>query len=181
MSRKYKFNDPNGIYFVSFATINWIDVFVRELYLKQIIVSLDFCIKNKGMIIYAWWIMPSHIHLIFRASFSDPGEILKSFKVYTSKCLQNSIASNINESRKEWLLRMMEKAAAKNSNVKHRQFWQQHNHPFELFSNKVKQQKLEYIHKNPIQAGFVSEAYHWKYSSAIDYAGGKGLLKIEYL
>jgi hypothetical protein len=32
MSRKYKFHNKSGMYFVSFATINWIDLFVRECY-----------------------------------------------------------------------------------------------------------------------------------------------------
>jgi putative transposase len=38
-----------------------------------------------------------------------------------------------------------------------------------------------YIHQNPVEAGFVNEAEHWKYSSAIDYCGGKGLLDVLFL
>jgi hypothetical protein len=32
MSRKYKFADKSGAYFISFATVNWIDVFTRDAY-----------------------------------------------------------------------------------------------------------------------------------------------------
>ena len=39
-------------------------------------------------------------------------------------------------------------------------------------------QKLEYIHYNPVEAGFVTKEEDWLYSSAIDYNGGKGLLEI---
>ncbi|CAN5164270.1 hypothetical protein BH20BAC1_BH20BAC1_22560 [soil metagenome] len=40
-------------------------------------------------------------------------------------------------------------------------------------------QKLDYIHNNPLEAGFVTKAEEWIYSSAIiDYYGGKGLLEI---
>ena len=39
-------------------------------------------------------------------------------------------------------------------------------------------QKLEYIHNNAVEAGFVIKAEEWKYSSAIDYYGGKGFLEI---
>jgi putative transposase len=39
-------------------------------------------------------------------------------------------------------------------------------------------QKLDYIHYNSVDAGFVTKAEEWKYSSAIDYCGGKGLLEI---
>jgi putative transposase len=79
----------------------------------------------------------------------------------------------------QWLLRMMERAGQKNSNVKKRQFWQQDSKPIELWSAEVIQQKADYINSNPVEAGFVSEPEHWKYSSAIDYSGGKGLLEID--
>ena len=38
-----------------------------------------------------------------------------------------------------------------------------------------------YIHDYPVKSGFVCEAHHWKYSSAIDYHGGKGLLEISFV
>lgn len=181
MSRKYKFHNHEGLYFVSFATVYWIDVFIRDMYFDILVQSLDYCRKNKGMEIYAWCIMPSHVHLIFSAKDNNPGELLKSLKTYTSKQLQLAIITNVQESRKEWLLWMMRRAGSKNSNVKNRQFWQQNNHPIELWSIEVIEQKLNYIHDNPVESGFVLEPHHWKYSSAIDYSGGKGLLDIDYL
>jgi REP element-mobilizing transposase RayT len=55
MSPNYKFHNPEGLYFVSIAVIEWIDVFTRA------------CIKEKGMELFAWCIMTNHIHLIFRS------------------------------------------------------------------------------------------------------------------
>ena len=179
MSRKYKFKNSEGLYFVSFATVYWIDVFVREEYFAILTESLKFCRLNKGMEIYAWCILPSHVHLIFRAKNNNPGEVLKDFKTFTSKQLQSAIEAHSQESRKEWLLWMMERAGKKNSNVSKRQFWQQNNQPIELWSAKVIQQKLDYIHYNPVVSGFVIEPYHWKNSSAIDYSGGKGIIEID--
>lgn len=65
---------------------------------------------------------------------------------------------------------MFEKSGSKNSNVKNRQFWQQNNHPIEIWSLKVFEQKLNYIHNNPVKAGFVTNPIDWKYSSAKNYA-----------
>ncbi|MER2998454.1 REP-associated tyrosine transposase [Pontibacter populi] len=179
MSRKYKFHNKEGLYFVSFAVVYWIDVFTREEYFDILTDSLDYCSKNKGMEIYAWCIMPSHVHLIFQAKDNNPSVLLKELKTYTSKQLQKAITEHNQESRKEWMLWLMERAGQKNSNVKHRQFWQQHNKPIELWSAAVIDQKIDYIHNNPVEAGFVSESHHWKYSSAINYSGGKGLLEID--
>lgn len=52
MSRKYKFHNKEGLYFISFATVYWIDVFTREEYFNTIVESLQFCKANKGMEIY---------------------------------------------------------------------------------------------------------------------------------
>jgi putative transposase len=59
--------------------------------------------------------------------------------------------------------------------------WQAENHPIELATPKIAWQKLDYIHYNPIEAGFVRRTTDWLYSSAIDYARGKGLLGIMLL
>lgn len=181
MSRKYKFHNESGVYFVSFATVNWIDVFVRAEYSDKIIESLNFCIQNKGMVIYAWCIMPSHVHLIFSANLNNPSDLMRDFKTFTSKQVQLLIKNNLQESRKEWMLQMMEHSALLNSNVDKGQFWQQHNQPVELWSNAVLMQKLDYIHNNPVAAGFVNMPEDWRLSSAIDYCGGKGLVEVNLI
>ena len=175
MSRKYKFRNPEGLYFVSFATVYWIDIFVREIYFETVVKSLEFCRKNKGLELFAYCILPSHVHLIFRDKNDNPANLLKEIKTFTSKALQKQISENMT-GRREWRLWMFERAGKKN-----RQFWQHHNKPIELWSNKVIQQKLDYIHNNPVEAGFVTEPHHWKYSSAENYADEIGEIEIDFL
>ncbi len=74
---------------------------------------------------------------------------------------------------------MMERAGSKKSNVKKRQFWQQHNQPIELWSEKVIQQKIDYIHNNPVELGLVTDPIDWKYSSAKNYQGDQTILEID--
>ena len=169
MSRKYKFHEEQGAYFISFSVVYWIDVFTREQYFNEIINSLDYCRKNKGMEIYAYCIMPSHIHLIFRAKNNNSSEIIRDFKTFTSKKMIKTIEENPQESRKEWLLWMFKRAGRKNSNVKNYQFWQQDNHPIIIWSLSVFEEKLHYVHQNPVKSGFVENAWEWKYSSAKNY------------
>lgn len=90
-----------------------------------------------------------------------------------------TIEENPQESRKEWLLWMMERAVKKKSNVKQRQFWQQHNKPIELWSEKVIQQKIDYIHNNPVESGFVTDPVDWKYNSARNYQQDQTILEID--
>lgn len=116
MSRNYKFNKPEGLYFVSFAVVGWLDVFTRNEYKDLIIESLEFCQKNKGMEIHAWCIMTNHVHLIFRSIENQKPELLLGdFKRFTSRSVIRAIQENIRESRKEFLLDYFKKEAEKSS------------------------------------------------------------------
>ena len=177
MSRNYKFYNPEGVYFISFAVVEWLDVFTRNEYKNIIIDSLHYCQKEKGMEIFAWCIMTSHIHLIFRsAGEQKPEFLIGDFKRFTSKAIVKAIIENPQESRKEFLLEQFRKAGNSSSNVNQYQFWRHDNHPVELWSNKVIDEKIDYIHKNPVEAGLVFRAEDYMYSSAADYADEKGLL-----
>jgi REP element-mobilizing transposase RayT len=178
MSRKYKFHNLEGLYFVSFAVIEWIDALIRREYKDIIIESLEFCQKNKGMEIIAWCIMSNHIHLIFRSIKDiEPQNILGDFKRFTSKEIVKAIKENPKESRKEWLLEQFQKAANNSSNINDFQFWRHDNKPIELWSNKVIAEKVRYIHNNPVDEGLVQYPEEYLYSSARDYRGEKGLIK----
>jgi len=48
-----------------------------------------------------------------------------------------------------------------------------------MLVEEVRSNALDYIHQNPVISGFVVNAEDWKYSSAIDYAGGVGQVEID--
>jgi len=178
MSRNYKFHNTEGAYFVSFAVVEWIDVFTRDEYKDILLESLRYCQQNKGMEIFAWCIMTNHIHLVFKsAGESKPGNLLGDFKRFTSRKMIQAITQDPMESRKEWLLEQFKKAAEHSSNVNNYQFWRHDNKPIELWSNKVIAEKINYIHNNPVKEGLVFRPEDYIYSSARDYCGEKGLLK----
>ncbi len=131
------------------------------------------------MELYAYCFMPSHIHLIFRSADEKPMELLRDFKRHTAKNILFAIENNPVESRKEWMLWMFKRAGNKKGNIATYQFWQHHNNPIELWSPDVIKQKLDYIHKNPVLSGFVTEPTHWKYSSARNFAGDNTVLEID--
>jgi len=177
MSRNYKFHNPAGVYFVSFAVVEWIDVFTRNRYKNIILDSLAYCQREKGMEIFAWCIMTNHVHLVFRCiNGFEPQLVLGDFKRFTSKAIVRAIIENPKESRKDWLLEQFSKAGAQTSNVNKYQFWRHDNRPIELWSNKVINEKINYIHNNPVEEGLVFRPEDYIYSSAKDYSGGKGVL-----
>ncbi|MBU1370369.1 MAG: transposase [Bacteroidetes bacterium] len=170
MSRKYKFHNPDGTYFVSFAVQGWVDVFTRNQYKDILIENLTYCIHHIGLEIFAWCIMTNHVHLLARAtrqeSFSD---ILRDFKKFTSKAVKKAIQENEKESRKEWLLEQFKTEQGY-------RFWRSDNKPIEVWSNKVIKEKLNYIHYNPVEEGLVFRPEDYVYSSTVNYSGQNGLL-----
>ncbi|MDP3352437.1 MAG: transposase [Flavobacteriaceae bacterium] len=178
MSRNYKFHNLEGLYFISFAVVGWLDVFIRNKYKDLFVESLVYCQKNKGLQIHAWCIMTSHVHLVFSSTNGQKPELLiGDLKRFTSKSIVKCIAENPNESRKEYLLDFFKKEAEKSSNVRHYQFWRHDNKPIELWSNKVIKQKIDYTHNNPVESGLVFKPEDYVYSSAINYTGDKGLIE----
>ena len=123
--------------------------------------------------------MPSHVHFIFRSADEQPMELLRDFKRYTTKKVIEAIEGSLQESRKAWLLCMFERAGKKQGNIMKYQFWQHHNKPIELWSEKVIKQKINYIHNNPVVSGFVTNPIDWKYSSARNYQDDNTVLEID--
>ena len=178
MSTNYKFREQDQLYFVSFAVAGWIDLFVRNEYRQIILESWKHCQLNKGLDIYGWCIMTSHIHMIIGSNKNKLEDIMRDMKRHTSEKLKAAIQSNSQESRREWMLKMMEQAGRANSNNSNFQLWRQDNHPILLYDHKILHQKLDYIHNNPVEAGFVEKSEDYLYSSARDYYGLPGLIDI---
>ena len=84
--------------------------------MKIVIDSWKFCQEKKGLEIYGWCIMPSHIHMIIGSSKNKLEDIVRDMKKYTSSELKVAIKNNVSESRREWMNSMFERAAKKNGN-----------------------------------------------------------------
>ncbi|WP_276498005.1 REP-associated tyrosine transposase [Pontibacter litorisediminis] len=176
MSLKCKASNPDGIYFVTLTVVEWADVFTRRDYCELVCESISYCQQKKELTLYAWCIMTNHVHLICSAPRLT--DVLRDLKKYTSRFLIESVKSSLRESRKNWLLWMFRSAAEKSASHGEYQFWQLGGHYVELSTNELMEQRLEYLHQNPVKAGFVEEPGHWYYSSAKNYAGEKGRLEV---
>ena len=175
MSRKYKFRDDLKLYFVTFTVTNWIDLFIRNVYKEIVLDSIRYCQQHKDLEVYGYCIMTSHIHIIVGTKGNPLSNIMRDLKRHSAEMIHKEIKNNIFESRREWLLEAFEAAGQKPNRF---QLWQPESHPIELSTALIAQQKLDYLHFNPVEACFVLRAEDWLYSSATDYNGGKGLLDI---
>jgi putative transposase len=172
---------PEGMYFVTMAIVGWVDLFTRCELKHVIIDSLLHCQKEKGLVIHAWCLMPSHLHMIISTRQEPLPNIVRDFKKFTSKELVKTI-ERINESRKEWVLEMFGQVADHLKRVSNYKVWQDGNHPELLLSTKFMEQKLDYIHNNPVADEILDELEEYRYSSARDYySKKKGYLDVNLI
>jgi len=181
MSEKYKFIDPAGAYFTTTTVVGWVDLFTR-LELKHLIVeSLKYCQREKGLVMHAWCLMPSHLHFIVSTQGDSLSNIFRDFKKYTAKRIIEELRMN-HESRRGWILDLFGEVRDGLKRITYNKVWQDGNHPILLYDKKITAQKLNYIHNNPVVDGIVSAPEDYLYSSARDYCFGvKGILDLELL
>ena len=167
------------VYFVTDTVVDWVDIFTRPIYRHIIIESLQYCQKEKGLIIYAWVLMTNHLHMIAGTNGENKiSDILRDFKKFTSKKIIQTLLVESGESRRDWMLNRFEYAGKNDKKITNYKFWQEGNDAQEIYLNDYFNQKLNYIHYNPVKAEIVNREEDYRYSSAIDWAGGKGLLDV---
>ena len=180
-SSKYFIRNPEETYYLTSTVVDWVDVFTRPVYKQIIVDSLRFCQDKKGLIIYGWVLMSNHLHLLAQAQESQNlANIIRDFKRFTANQIIEAIQEE-NESRREWLLHKFEWNAKYKSSHEHYQFWQAGNHSKECFSFEFMEQKLHYLHQNPVRAAIVTYPDEYLHSSASNYTQQKGLLDVTNL
>ena len=175
MSTGYKIEEKDGLYFVTFQVVKWIDIFTRKIYRDIVIDSLRFCQTSKDLEIYAFVVMSNHLHLILRGGKPDLSNTIKEFKSFTAKQILKTIDTEA-ESRREWMLNLFEFSAKQHKRNEKYQIWTHENHAELIYSNQFMDSKINYIHDNPVRSGIVEKAEDYLYSSARNYADLEGVL-----
>ncbi|MEM8893710.1 MAG: transposase [Bacteroidota bacterium] len=180
MSHKYKAKLKGELYFITVTVIDWVDLLTRPVYKDSIIESLKYCQKAKDLNVHAYVIMSNHWHGIVSSDEQPLEGIMRDMKKFTSKRLIELIQTT-NESRSVWMLKKFAFAANRVLKGVNYKVWQDGYHAIHLSSNTMIDQRLDYIHQNPVRAGLVYEPEHYVYSSARDYAGTSGLMTLQML
>lgn len=165
MSTGYQINDQHATHFLTFTIVDWVDVFTRKTYKDIITDNLGFYKQQHGLEIYGFVVMTNHIHLIARSSMGKLSASIRDFKKYTANKILETIEKEP-ESRREWMLHRFEWNASQHKRNSNYQVWTHENHAEEIQTKPFFIQKLNYIHQNPVRAGWVEREEDYIYSSA---------------
>ena len=170
---------PDKSYFMTLTVIDWIDVFTHINHKMLLIDSLKYCQREKGLNIFAWCLMPSHLHIIANTSIKfELADVIRDIKKFTSKKIIKQIQDEP-ESRRDWMLNRFEYAGKYNKKIKNFKFWKDGNHAIEVYSEKVTWQKINYIHQNPVIEKIVYKEEDYLFSSARNYYNLPSILDVD--
>ena len=170
---RYKFQSSDYPYFLTDTIVGWQPFFRDEAIVEILLDSLSHLQEKNRIILYAYVIMPDHVHYVARANnLSRETGALKSFTAW--KIIE--ILQKRNDTLSLAILKSLKCSFKKDRAF---QFWQEGSHPILIPSRKIMRQKIDYIHANPVKRGLVKNSIDWKYSSARNYAGLEGVLKVQ--
>lgn len=164
---RYRFHADGALFYITFSVVDWLPIFVSEAACKIITESWNFCHQHKGLRINAYVIMPTHLHaIVFHESFrAAPLEAaLHEFRKFTGRQLADFCESHCPPS----FNRVLRESAGGD---RERRLWQPTRHPVQIETQPFWQAKFDYLHLNPCRKGFVTQAKHWRFSSARYWQG----------
>jgi len=168
---RYHFIDVTQPHFMTCTVLHWIPVFTRP---ETVTILLDsLChLSGEGLKVYAFVILENHLHLIAQSEHLDRD--MARFKSYTAKQLLVFLA----ERKARMILDQLAFYRKAHKGDREHQFWQEGVHPEIIKNRDMMRERIEYIHNNPVERGYVDDPTHWRYSSARNYAGLPGLIEI---
>jgi putative transposase len=167
MRSRYKVTPESNTYFITTSTHLWVPILFNEPLFQIILDSLKYCQTNKGLRLHGYVIMTNHVHaIISHETYDQIPNIVRDFKRHTATEIKNYLSNLGKFSQLFWVKIFHNKEPGQNK------IWQEGYHPEAIKSTPFFEQKLDYIHYNPVKKGFVEQPEHWKYSSARNYLLG---------
>ncbi len=169
---KYRIYENDHPYFMTWTIVGWLPVFTRRETVDVVYDSWRYLQRERGFQIFGYVILENHLHLI--ASSPALAAAVKDSKSFTAR----QIIDLLERRSAEMLLKQLKFHKLAHKDDCDYQVWQEGSHPQQIDGDDMMWQKLEYIHNNPVERGYVDDPLHWRYSSARNYAGQAGLIDV---
>jgi putative transposase len=144
--------------FITITCLNWIPVIMEHRFKEIIIESLKFLKKAERIEIYGFVIMSNHLHMIWQMLGEHKREnVQRDFLKFTSQQILKHLRNEQSTLQNDLLVQAKDRKF---------QVWERNSLSIPLWSTYVFQQKLDYIHNNPVKAGMCKYPEEYKYSSA---------------
>ena len=158
-------------YFITSVTHHRLKVFRTDLFKQILCNALNEVRTSSGMLLFAYAIMPDHMHVITDGKRS-PSDTLRFLNGITAR----RIIDHLKQNGPEESLRKLQ-LETKDADYKY-SLWEHHSDKFLITSESMFMQKMRYIHNNPVEEGLCEYPDQYHFSSA-RYWMKKALLEHE--
>jgi len=145
------------IEFFTATCLNWQPLLYPDKHKQIILNSLRFLVNDKRIWLYGYVIMPNHIHILW---CKQSNWLYKNVQQHFSKYTAQQIKFNLLNTGADISI------YKSTQNDREYQFWERRPHTATMYNRTVLEQKLDYIHHNPVKAKLVSLPEDYLYSSA---------------
>jgi putative transposase len=174
---KYKtFFDEHHLYYVTCTIAGWKPLFTNPVYVDIVLQSLDWLRRYGHIQLFAFVVMPTHLHAIIKPLTSTANQLVQRFASYTA----HEILRQLRQDSKTELLTFFQQAAQEDHDRGHR-IWEEALAK-NVYSEAFLFQKMEYIHNNPVDKDWhlVTDRADYLYSSACFYdRGEKPIIEVD--
>ena len=169
---RYKFHEEHYPYFVTSTVLEELPLFTKPALAQIMLDQFEFLQRERNVTLYAFVLMSNHFHLVVEGE--ELSNKLRLAKSYTARQILEVMERH---GHSRWLNKLKKyKRSYKRGRTY--QVWQEGLHPKQLKSVSMVNQKIGYIHANPVKRGYVDMDTDWRYSSAKNYAGEEGLIQV---
>jgi REP element-mobilizing transposase RayT len=173
MSRtRYRFDIGPRPHFLTCTVVAWLPVFTRKEAVQIVLDSWTFLQREGSIALLGYVVLENHLHFI--AAGEDLSHHVGRFKSYTARRLIDLLE----DKGAHTLLEILAYYKLRHKVDQELQLWQEGSHPQAIADDAMMWQKLEYLHNNPVNRGYVDDPLHWRYSSARNYARQPGLIDV---
>ena len=170
---RYKIFETHYPYFLTSSIVGWLPVFTRPWAAQVLFDSWKYLQDHGRLKLYGYVVMENHIHWI--AVGDDLAKEVGDFKSFTAR----KIIDGLRERGEERFLDQLRREMLSHRVDREFQLWQEGSHPEQVSTESMFRQKLDYMHSNPQERGYVDEPQQWRYSSARNFFGLPSLVSIE--
>jgi putative transposase len=169
---RYRIYDGDCPHFLTCTIVGWLPVFTRVESVEIVMNCWKYLQDRQRLTVFGYVILENHLHLI--VSSPRLAREIAIFKSYTARQILDLLEAR----SASVLLGQLRHEKARHKIDREYQLWQEGSHPQEIQGDAMMWQKLEYMHNNPVERGYVDDPLHWRYSSARNYAGQAGLFPV---
>jgi putative transposase len=155
----------NHLHYLTKSTYRRARLYDSQRFRNQWVSTLGELRRELGFKVVGYVLMPEHFHaLVWPTPEADPSQIMQKLEDRTAVFILKNLRENLSF---RWCRRMLVRVSLPPTVHHHAHFrvWQRKSYDMNIWTAKKVEEKLSYMHNNPVKRGLVKAPGDWPWSS----------------